>query len=107
MPHISNISWSIGIIEEVTGLLLLGYVLSRRNLRFKDLGLRWSLRDAGVGLLVTGASYTTYAIGYLLVHFLHNAIFASVARGQSASDFFAHPSIVAVPVSRLNPFFEQ
>jgi hypothetical protein len=65
MPHISNARWSIGVVQELTGLLLLGYVLSRRSLRFKDLGLRWSLRDVGVGLLVACASYATYAIGYL------------------------------------------
>jgi hypothetical protein len=51
IAHVSNARWSIGILQEVTALLLLGYILSRRNLRF---GLRWSLRDVGVGLVITG-----------------------------------------------------
>jgi len=107
MPHISSARWSVGIVHEVASLLLLGYVLSRRNLGFRDLGLRWSLRDIGVGLLVAGGSYATYALGYLLVHLLHRMVFSSALKVLSGSDFFAHPSIVAVPFSLLNPFFEE
>jgi membrane protease YdiL (CAAX protease family) len=107
MPHISNARWSIGIIQEVTALLLLGYVLSRRKLRFKDLGLRWSLRDVGAGLLVIVASYASYAIGWMFVRFLRHAIYTSVASDLRASDFFAHPSVVAIPYCLLNPFFEE
>jgi membrane protease YdiL (CAAX protease family) len=34
-------------------------------------------------------------------------MYASVAKGPSARDFFAHPSVVAIPFSLLNPFFEE
>ncbi|HEV2491413.1 MAG TPA: CPBP family intramembrane glutamic endopeptidase [Candidatus Acidoferrales bacterium] len=107
MPHISNIRWSMSVVQEMTSLLLLGYVLSRRNLRLQDLGLRWSLRDVGAGVLVVGASYVAYVAGYLLVHFLRSAIFPSAAMGPTAGDFFAHPSFMAIPFSLLNPFFEE
>jgi membrane protease YdiL (CAAX protease family) len=107
MAHGSSVRWSIGIVHEVAGLLLLGYVLSRRNLGFQDLGLRWSIRDIGAGLLVAVASYCAYALGYLLIHFLQTLIFLSAARGPTGSDFFGHPSIVAVPFFLLNPFFEE
>jgi membrane protease YdiL (CAAX protease family) len=105
--HISNARWSLGIVQEVTALLLLGYVLSRRNLRFKDLGLRWSLRDAAEGLLLVGISYVLYVIGHYFVYYFQYAIFGFVAKSPNASDFFAHPSIVILPFSLLNPFFEE
>jgi membrane protease YdiL (CAAX protease family) len=105
-PHISNARWSINIIHEITSLCLLRYVLSRRNLRFRDLGLRWSLRDVGLGVSLAGASYAMYAMGHALTHFLHNAIF-SPARNFTPRDFFGHPAVLFVPFSILNPFFEE
>jgi membrane protease YdiL (CAAX protease family) len=107
MPHISNARWSVGIVEEVTALLLLGYVLSRRGLRLSNLGLRWSLGDVGVGLLVTGISYAAYLLGSSLVHVFHYSTYGSLATGPTASDLFAHPSVMAIPFSLLNPFFEE
>jgi len=40
------------LLQEVSSLFLLGYVLARRSRRIRDIGLRWSFRDVGVGLLV-------------------------------------------------------
>jgi membrane protease YdiL (CAAX protease family) len=107
VPQISNARWSLGIVQEVTALLLLGYVLSRRNLRIKDLGLRWSLRDVAEGLLLVGVSYAMYAIGYRFVYYFQYAIFGYVTKGASATNVFAQHSIVALPFSLLNPFFEE
>jgi len=107
MAHISGARWSIGIVEEATALLLLGYVLSRRGLRFSSLGFRWSLRGLGVGVLVTGLSYATYALGSTIIQVFHYSIYRSLATGPTANDFFVHPSAVAIPYSLLNPFFEE
>jgi membrane protease YdiL (CAAX protease family) len=107
VPHMTSDKWLIGIVQEVTALLLLGYVLSRRSLRFKDLGLRWSLGDVGVGLLVAGSSFAAYLLGSTVVHVFHYAIYGVMAGGPSASAFFAHPSVAAIPFSLLNPFFEE
>jgi hypothetical protein len=63
LPHISSARWTVGFIQEVSALLLLGYVLSRRGLNVTNLGLRWSLGDIGVGLLVAGASFAAYVMG--------------------------------------------
>jgi hypothetical protein len=49
---ISYVGYSVGMIQEATTLLLLGYVLSRRGRKFANLGLRWSPPGLGVGLLV-------------------------------------------------------
>jgi membrane protease YdiL (CAAX protease family) len=107
VPHNSNERWLIGIFQEVIALLLLGYVLSRRSLRFKDLGLRWRLRDAGVGLLVAGISYAAYVLGSMLVHLVHYAMYGVLAKSLSGKDFFAHPSVASIPFALLNPFFEE
>ena len=107
VPQNSNQRWLIGILQEVVSLLLLGYVLSRRSLRFKDLGLGWRLKDVGVGLLVAGISYISYILGSMLVHSAHYAIYGSVAKSLSGRDIFAHPPVAAIPFSLLNPFFEE
>ena len=39
MSQASNARWTLGILQEITALLLLGYVLLRRNLGFANLGL--------------------------------------------------------------------
>jgi membrane protease YdiL (CAAX protease family) len=105
--HISNVRWTAGLVQEITALLLLGYVLSRRGLTFKNLGFRWSIRDAGMGLLVAGLSYAAYMTGSVFVHVVHYSMYGSLATSPSAKDFFAHPSVVAIPFSVLNPFFEE
>ena len=106
-PHFSSTRWLVGLVHEATGLLLLGYVLSRRSLGFKDLGLRWSFRDVGVGLLVAAASYAAYIFGSIAVHLVHYAIYGSLAAGPTGKDFFTHPGFAALPFTLLNPFFEE
>ncbi len=106
-PHISGPRWLAGLGHEVIGLLLLGYVLSRRNLGFKDIGLRWSLKDLGVGLLVAGVSYAAYIFGALVVQLVHYAAYHSFATGPTGANFFAHPGIASLPFVFLNPFFEE
>jgi len=105
--QVSSSRWALGIVQEGAALLLLGYVLSRRGLKFANLGLRWSLRDAGVGLAVVAVSYLAYAFGYQLVQSIHHLMYGSWAMGPTAKDFFAHPSFIAIPFFLLNPFFEE
>lgn len=107
LPQSQNDRWLMGFFQETTCLLLLGYVLSRRRMRITDLGLRWSLAGAGVGLLIAFVSYLTYVAGYYLVHSFHYALFHSSSNGLTASEVFAHPTIMAIPFTILNPFFEE
>jgi len=107
LPYPQNFRWTISIFEELTGLLFLGYVLSRRRMRFRDLGLRWSFRDFGIGLVVAVTAYLAYAVGYALIRSLHNAFHWSASSGPSVRQIFGHPSIMAIPLFLVNPFFEE
>lgn len=99
--------WGLGLVHEAGSLLLLGYVLSRRNLTFKDIGLRWSWRDVAMGLGVAFVSYISYSMGYGIVHFVHQAIFHASSGTISARQVIGHPSMIAIPFIFLNPFFEE
>lgn len=103
-----NMRWSFQFLEEVIGLLLLGYVLWRRKMSISDLGLRWTGRDLLTGFLITLAGYLSYAVGYSIVHFIQQALFhPTVARTVSVRAIFGHPSLMAIPLALLNPFFEE
>ena len=106
--QMSSLGSVVSIIHEVTGLLLLGYVLSRHGRRFRDLGLQWSLKDVGVGLIVTVASALSYIVGALLLQLAHYSVYGDLAPSRSSSGFFANPSpLAALPFILLNPFFEE
>jgi membrane protease YdiL (CAAX protease family) len=107
MPHIPNARWLIGLMQEITSLLLLGYVLSRRGLGFGNIGLRWSLSDVGSGLLLAGVAFAVYVIGSLLVHLFYWQIYGSFAPQTSGKDFFAHPGLAVIPFTLVNPFGEE
>jgi membrane protease YdiL (CAAX protease family) len=105
---ISDARWAARFVQDVTALLLLGYVLSRRGLRFSNLGLRWALRDLAVGTLVAGVSYVAYVQGFMIIQAIHKSMFGVLAASPASKDFFGHPSlIVVVAFCLLNPFFEE
>lgn len=106
-PHFSNLRWSAAIVQEISCLLLVRYILARRNLRFKDLGLRWSLGGVVAGLLIAAVSYVSYSLGYSLVHSLHVWIFGVGTASDARINLFSNPSAMALPFAFLNPFFEE
>jgi membrane protease YdiL (CAAX protease family) len=105
--EISSARWATGLVQEVSALLLLGYVLSRRGRKFANLGLCWSLRDVGMGFALVVASYLAYGLGYTLVQGIHQLAYGFPATGPTGRDFFGHPPLIAIPFSLLNPFFEE
>jgi membrane protease YdiL (CAAX protease family) len=103
----AHFRWSNGIIHELACLALLGYVLARRKLRIRDLGLQWSLRDIVVGLCLLGVSYLIYSLAHYGVHALFQAFVPSALGTLRSSQLYAHPSLVAIPFTLINPFFEE
>jgi membrane protease YdiL (CAAX protease family) len=106
-PQVSEMRWLGGLVQESSSLLLLSYVLARRSRRFRDLGLRWSSRDVGVGLLLAGGCFAAYVLGSLIVQLIHHVVYGTFAKGPGGATFFSHPGLWAVPFTLLNPFFEE
>jgi membrane protease YdiL (CAAX protease family) len=96
--------WTQSIVQEVGGLVLLGYILGRRKLRFRDIGLQWSVRDLGLAVVVALASYFAYGVGAAVVHRL---LYWSGPPSPYWTRALSHPSWVAVPFILINPFFEE
>lgn len=103
----SRYRWTVGTMQEIAALLVLSYVLSRRNLGFKDLGLRWSLRDVGVGLFLALAGRGAYFIGYVLLRWIHVAIYGTAGVWIGGASFFGHLTLLSIPYLLLSPFFEE
>jgi membrane protease YdiL (CAAX protease family) len=102
---VSTLRWAALIVQEVSTLLLLGYVLSRRALSFGSIGLRWSPKDVGAGTLLALVSYIVYGFGYSFIRtFQHSTL----GTGSTARAVFGHPPVVvAIAFCLLNPFFEE
>ncbi|HKF47932.1 MAG TPA: CPBP family intramembrane glutamic endopeptidase [Terracidiphilus sp.] len=99
--------WIYSAIEEAGCLLLLGYILYRRKMRFRDLGLRWSGRDVFRGLLVTAVAGFAYLASNYLLQLLHHAAVHVSTGGATARQVFGHVPMMAIPLIILNPFFED
>jgi membrane protease YdiL (CAAX protease family) len=96
-----------GIAHESLSLLVLAYVLSRRNVRLRDLGLQWSVRDIVPSIVVTVLAEGAYITGGIFLQTLHHVMYGAIARGPKPSQFFSNPSLWALPLALLNPFFEE
>ncbi|MGA3129221.1 MAG: CPBP family intramembrane glutamic endopeptidase [Terracidiphilus sp.] len=100
--------WGYLLFQEIIGLLLLGYVLWRRRMTFRDLGLSWSPGDPLAGILVAVAAYFSYVVGYTLIHLANQTFFHTAAQaGSVARQIFGHPTLLSIPLLFLNPLFEE
>jgi len=72
-----------GIVHETLSLSLVGYVLSRRKLGLKSLGLGWSRRDVVPSFVVTVLAGLSYFAVALLLQLLHYELFGAITRGPS------------------------
>ena len=99
--------WVNSFVHEAVGLLLMGYVLARRKVGLRSLGLRWSLRDLGVGLGVFLVGSFVYGAGRSFLVLAVPGFYSSQHTGQIAHQLFGHPSLAALPFFVINPFFEE
>jgi len=107
-PHDSSVSslrYVAQSLQQASTLLLLGYVLSRRGLGFRSIGLQWSLTDVSVGTILAIISYVVYGFGYEFIRTFHHAMLGT---DSTARNVFGHPPVVmAIAFCLLNPFFEE
>ena len=109
-PELSNIGhyrWSTGVFHELACLALLGYILARRKLSFRDLGLRWSFWDIVVGLALVALGQLAYSIGYFAIHSLFGAFLPAALAHLSVRQLYSHLSLMVIPFTLINPFFEE
>jgi membrane protease YdiL (CAAX protease family) len=106
-PRLQGLRYTGGIIQEISGLLLLGYVLCRRRKKLVDLGFRWSLRSVITGTGIAVVSYIAYVVGSYIIFLIHKALFSSASSPSARTDFLPHRQIMAIPFFLLNPFFEE
>ena len=99
--------WGYGIAQEAISLALVGYVLSRRNIRWRDMGLRWSIRDLATGPLIAIQSYTAYWVTYHLLLTIHNTFLPSAQFTREPSAPSGLPPLTNILFYLLNPFFEE
>ncbi len=108
LPLLQRSRWGARFLPELAGLMLLGYVLSRNKASFREIGLRWSIRDLGVGLLLTIPAYLFHYIGYYVIYSAFHAWFpGALQQGVTAREIHPHHSLVAIPFLVLNAFFEE
>lgn len=101
----STLRWSALILQELSTLFLLGYVLSRRTLGFRSIGLRWSSMDVGTGTVLAVVSYGVYAFAYSFIHSFQHAMSGA---GSTAREVFGHPPMVmGIAFCLLNPLVEE
>jgi membrane protease YdiL (CAAX protease family) len=96
-----------GIFQEIFSLALLGYLLSRRNIRWRDLGLRWSVRDILIGLLIALLCYGVYWCCYHLLLTIHNSFFPFATFTREPIAPYGPPPLMLILFYLLNPFFEE
>lgn len=106
IPAQQGMTWTANFIHALTCLSLLVYVLSRRRMRLRDLGLRWSWRDILRGIGLTVGAYVVYAIAYAVFSSFHRHA-AGVSAGVGVRDVYGHMSLLTIPFLLLNPFFEE
>lgn len=107
LPVQPGMTWTAALVQEMACLLLLAYVLSRRKIRFKDLGLRWSLWDIPKGIGLAVGAYLTYAVSGMILFQIQRHFFPSTTSGVLPRDLYGHMTALTVPFLLLNPFFEE
>jgi membrane protease YdiL (CAAX protease family) len=99
--------WFMANVHEIVMLLLLGYVLSRTGRTLRDIGLRWSLRDAGAGVILCVFAYPAYYAGAVLIGYLLWASGIHPARLGAKELYGGGFSVFEAMLSTVNPFFEE
>lgn len=105
--QVSNVRWMDGGFHQIGILLLLGYILWRSGRTFRDIGFRWSLKDAAIGLPLCAVAYFFYFVGTSAINVGYYAFTGHYPAHIGARQVFGHMPLLALPYSVLNPFFEE
>jgi membrane protease YdiL (CAAX protease family) len=106
MTQGSSLRWLSGLLNHLLALALLGYVLSRSGRTYRDLGLRWSLRDCGIGVLLAIAAFASAASVAIVVQLVHHRLYGTFFSSHGR-EFWGHPGFRLLPYLLLTPIFEE
>lgn len=107
MGHSSTAGWIWGHVRPLTALMLLFYVLRRRNLDFRVLNLWWSGRDLRIGVFLFVAARSAEFVGHLVVRNAFLMVFGTNGVVHSPLQVFGRFNAAAVPYILLSPVFEE
>jgi membrane protease YdiL (CAAX protease family) len=99
--------WTNAFLHHVLALVLMGYVLTRSGRRYRDLGLRWSFRDCGIGALLAMGSFVSAVFAAFVVQFIHRMLYGTLLINPHGREFWGHPGTILLPYLILTPFFEE
>jgi len=106
-PMFAGSRWVPAIGHEIIVLLLLWYVLRRSGRTLGDIGLRWSVKDAGWGLLVALVAYTMYVGAATIIAVVHRFLLGSLPTAFAPREFFGHVTVPTVAYVVLAPLCEE
>jgi hypothetical protein len=100
--------WGYATANELLAIVLLAYVLRRTGRGFRDIGLRWSWRECGYGLLLAVAAVFAISVGSrVLLGIFHAAGIDAALRSGSGYWGAAFFNPWSFPYFLLTPFHEE
>jgi len=99
--------WLNVTFHKVGILLLLGYVLWRGGRSFHDIGFRWSIKDAVLGIPLYAVFRALYFCSAFSIGHVHYAFFGVYPPHNTALQVFGHMPLVALLDILINPFYEE
>jgi hypothetical protein len=105
--HFGNLRYLDSTFQEIAVLALLGYILHRGHRSFRDIGFRWSVKDAGAGILLFLASYIMYGIGSALIVVCYRFAHGNFPPHVDSRQIFGQMPWMALPFQLVNGFFEE
>jgi hypothetical protein len=107
IPVITTARALFGAAQSAVTIILLGYVLARTGRKFRDIGLRWSFRDVGVGIVVLVVAVAALLTVYRASFAVHFAIYGTAPVHHRASEFFGHFRFAMLPYFLIGPAHEE
>jgi hypothetical protein len=93
--------------QSAATIILVGYVLARTGRKFRDIGLRWSFRDVGVGIVVLILGVVALLAVYRTSFAIHFAIYGTAPVHHRGSEFFGHFRLAMLPYFLIGPVHEE
>ncbi|HUA66000.1 MAG TPA: CPBP family glutamic-type intramembrane protease, partial [Alphaproteobacteria bacterium] len=105
----NSVAWMGQALREGSCIVLLWYLLQRRGMTFKDLGLTWSWKDVGWSIILVFAGLMAFGIIFSLIYHSGLAAFVPKGVGGKLGEFLFGGGVFfsTFLFQCINPFFEE